>query len=432
MFIFWDLKKAFDKVPRPAMWAVLARFGCPPDFVTLVRGLHDGMVGRVCHQSSLSGPFSINGGLKQGCVLAPTCFSLYTAAMLNEIPPDTPTIDLQFRMDGGVFNLARLRAKTKTTKTLLREMQYADDNATPGQTAEDLQRTATTYNTVYERFGMQVNTDKTKALIQHPPGQILPNINTTINEHTLEDVEQFSYLGSILSSTPTCKKDVENRIRAAHSAYGRLSCRVFNNHALTMATKIMVFQAIVLSTLLYACETWTLYRSDIQSLERFQQYKLRQILKIPWESHTTNVAVLNQASVTSVEATIIHHRLRWAGHVQRMEPFRLPKIMLYGELANGTRPRGAPKLRYKDQLKRTLALTNIDPSSWEQTARDRATWRRAVHHGTTAFEEKRKENEEAKRRRRRERQEQPRPPPTLPCELCPRLFHHRLGLSSHI
>ncbi|KAK3874529.1 hypothetical protein Pcinc_020547 [Petrolisthes cinctipes] len=226
---------------------------------------------------------------------------------------------------------------------------------------------------------MQVNTDKTKALIQHPPCQILPNINTTINEHTLEEVDQFSYLESILTSTPTCKKDVENRIRAAPSAYGRLSCRVFNNHALTMATKIMVFQAIVLSTLLYAYETWTLYRSDIQSLERFQQYKLRQILKIPWESHTTNIAVLNQASVTSVEATIIHHRLRWAGHVQRMEPFRLPKIMLYGELANGTRPRGAPELRYKDQLTRILALTNIDPSSWEQTARDRATWRRAVH-----------------------------------------------------
>ncbi|KAK4311112.1 hypothetical protein Pmani_017389 [Petrolisthes manimaculis] len=44
-----------------------------------------------------------------------------------------------------------------------------------------------------------------------------------------------------------------------------------------------------------------------------------------------------------------------------MEPSLLPKIMLYGELANGTRQRGAPKLRYKDQLKRTLALTNIDP-----------------------------------------------------------------------
>ncbi|XP_076061565.1 uncharacterized protein LOC143037317 [Oratosquilla oratoria] len=358
MFIFWDLKKAFDKVPRPAMWAVLARFGCPPDFVTLVRALHDEMVGRVCHQNSLSEPFPINGGLKQGCVLAPTCFSLYTAAMLNEIPPDTPSIDLRFRMDGGVFNLARLRARTKTTICPVRELQYADDNATPGQTAEDLQSLADAYNAAYERFGMQVNTDKTKILVQHPPGLLLPNTNTIVNGQPLEEVDQFTYLGSILTSTPTCKKDVENRIKAAHSAFGQL-----NYHALTMATKIMVFKAVVLSTLLYACETWTLYRSDIQNLERFQQYKLRQILNITWESRTTNLEVLDRASMTSVEATIIHHRLRWAGHVHRMDPSRLPKKMLYGELANGTRKRGAPKLRYKEQLKRTLAMINIDPSS---------------------------------------------------------------------
>ena len=432
MFIFWDLKKAFDKVPRLAMWAVLSRFGCPPNFVTLVRALHDGMVGRVCHQNSLSDPFPINGGLKQGCVLAPTCFSLYTAAMLNEIPPDTPSIDLRFRMDGGVFNLARLRARTKTTTCSVRELQYADDNATPSQTAEDLQMLADTYNTAYERFGMQVNTEKTKTLVQHPPGLLLPNTNIIVNGQPLEEVDQFPYLGSILTSTPTCKRDVDNRIRAAHSAFGRLSCRVFNNHALTITTKIMVFKAVVLSTLLYACETWTLYRSDIKVLERFQQYKLRQILKIPWESHTTNQEVLRRASMTSVEATITHHRLRWVGHIHRMDPSRLPKKMLYGELTNGIRPRGAPKMRYKDQLKRTLAMANIDPSSWEQAARDRTIWRRAIRRGTTEFEEKRRESEEAKRRRRKERLEQPRPPPALPCERCPRLFHHRLGLTSHL
>jgi len=86
------LKKAFDKVSRPAMWAVLAHFGCPEDFITLICALHDGMVGRVCHQSILSEPFPITGGLKQGCVLAPNCFSLYVAAMLNEVPPSSPGI----------------------------------------------------------------------------------------------------------------------------------------------------------------------------------------------------------------------------------------------------------------------------------------------------------------------------------------------------
>ena len=431
MFIFWDLKKAFDKVPRPAMWAVLDRFGCPPDFITLIRALHDGMFGRVCHQNSLSDLFSINNGLKQGCVLAPTLFSLYGAAMLNEIPPETPSVDLRYRMDGGIFNLARLRARTKTSTISVRELQYADDNATPSQTADDLQNMANAYNSAYERFGMQVNTNKTKALIQHPPGHIIPITNITIDNQPLEEVDQFPYLGSILTSTPTCKKDIENRIRAAHSAYGRLSYRVFNNHALTIGTKIMVFRAVVLSTLLYACEAWTLYRSDIKRLESFQQSKLRQILKIKWESRTTNNTVLKRASLTSVEATIMHHRLRWAGHVLRMDPSRLPKILLYSELADGTRPRGAPKRRYKDQLKHTLLLTGIDPSSWEETARDRTAWRRIVRDGTSAFEVSRTQKEEEKRRRRKERHEQPRPPPTLPCDQCPRLFHHRLGLLSH-
>lgn len=140
-----------------------------------------------------------------------------------------------------------------------------------------------------------------------------------------------------------------------------------------------------------------IYRSEIKMLERFQQLKLRQILNISWESYTTNTEVLNRASVSSVEATIIHHRLRWAGHVYRMDPSRLPKKILYGELAIGTRPRGAPKMRYKVQLKRTLTLTNISSSSWEETARDRITWRRSIRDGIADFEAKRRENEEARR-----------------------------------
>ena len=114
--------------------------------------------------------------------MAPTCFSLYTAAILNEIPPDTPSIDLRFRMDGGIFNLARLRARTKTTLCAVRELQYADDNATPGQTVKNLQTLADLYNSADEWFGMQVNTDKTKVLVQHPPGLMLQNLNTTIND----------------------------------------------------------------------------------------------------------------------------------------------------------------------------------------------------------------------------------------------------------
>jgi len=47
----------------------------------------------------------------------------------------------------------------------------------------------------------------------------------------------------------------------------------------------------------------------------------------------------------SIEKTIIQAQLRWTGHVARMNEIRLPKRILYGELALGKRSRGHPKAR---------------------------------------------------------------------------------------
>ena len=128
MQIFWDLRKAFDKVPRPAMWLTLAKFICPDRFINLIRTLHDGMMARVIQQGNVSETFEINGGLKQGCVLDPTLFALYTAATMNEIPFDAPSVEIRYRLDGGLFKLSRLRSRTKTTLHDFRELQYADDS----------------------------------------------------------------------------------------------------------------------------------------------------------------------------------------------------------------------------------------------------------------------------------------------------------------
>ena len=165
-------------------------------------------------------------------------------------------------------------------------------------------------------------------------------------------------------------------------------------------------------------------------LECFQQQKLRQILGIRWESHTTNIEVLQRASAKSVEACIAQHRLRWAGHILRMEDTRLPKIMLFGELANGSRPRGRPKLRYRDQLKSTLNAAGIGHRSWEETARDRPAWRRAIRDGASIIESNRVWKEEERRRERRERLRQPPPQPTILYPHCRCLFSHRLGLAT--
>ena len=68
-------------------------------------------------------------------------------------------------------------------------------------------------------------------------------------------------------------------------------------------------------------------------------------------------------------------RLRWLGHVRRMNDDRIPKTLLYGELSAEKRNLGRPQLRYRDVRKRDMNELNIDKNKWEELATDRSNWR---------------------------------------------------------
>jgi len=65
---------------------------------------------------------------------------------------------------------------------------------------------------------------------------------------------------------------------------------------------------------------------------------LRQILRISWMSYVSNDVIRERCQQPSMEALIRQKRLRWLGHVQRMDiDVRLPKQLLWGRLSKGTR-----------------------------------------------------------------------------------------------
>ena len=79
---------------------------------------------------SLSGIFPINNGVKQGCVLVPTLFSIFFSIMLHEAKEDLPEgIYIRFRTEGSFFNLRRFLARTKTIEEFITELLFADDCA---------------------------------------------------------------------------------------------------------------------------------------------------------------------------------------------------------------------------------------------------------------------------------------------------------------
>ena len=127
---FVDLTKAFGTDSRDGLWKIMAKLSCPPRFIAaMVRQFHDGMKARVQNDGEeFSEPFEVTDGVKQGCVMAPTLFSMMFSAMLMDAFQDSNTgFPIRYRFDGNIFNLRRLQAKTKVQTDVLDEFLYADD-----------------------------------------------------------------------------------------------------------------------------------------------------------------------------------------------------------------------------------------------------------------------------------------------------------------
>ena len=211
----------------------------------------------------------------------------------------------------------------------------------------------------------------------------------------------------------------------------RLATRVWENPKLTTKSKMAVYDACFVSTLLYGSEAWTTYSKQEQKLNSFHPRSLRRILGISWGDKVPNTEVLDRAGVPTMYTLLRQRRMRWIGRVRRMEDGSISKDILYGELAVGKRPRGRPQLRYKDVCKRDMRALEIDPESWEDIAADRSSWRCLLHKQPKEGEEKITNEAIEKRTRRKEKTTTDSAASTHICYSCGKDCHSRIGLISH-
>ena len=353
---FIDLTKAFDLVSRSGLFKLLRKIGCPPHLLAIISSFHENMHSMVNYNGSTSEAFKVSSGVKQGCILAPTFFSIFFSMLLQYAFKNCREgVFLHTRSDGKLLNITRLRVKTKVTKVLIREMLFADDAAVVSHT-EGLQQLVSRLSHACNEFGLKISLKKMNVMAQdsgHPP-------TIAIDGYNLEVVENFTYLGSTISNSLSIDVEVNSRIAKATAVMATLNQRVWNNSSLTEKTRIYIHQACVLSTLLYGSESWTTYARHEKKLNSSHQRWLRRILHIKWQDKISNTEVLERTNMRSMYTTLCERRLRWLGHVKRMDPGRKPKDLLYCELVEGSRHAGRPKLRFKDVCKRDMKWCNID------------------------------------------------------------------------
>ena len=119
-------------------------------------------------------------------------------------------------------------------------------------------------------------------------------------------------------------------------------------------------------------------------------------------------------------------------HVIRMEDNRLPKQLMFAELASRKRKQGGPLKRLKDCVKASISHAEITPKELEPCANDRTGWRAVTRHATETFEERRRTQIEEARERRKASADAPRSFDLFPYPHCPRTCKSRIGLHSHL
>ncbi|XP_029634968.1 uncharacterized protein LOC115210504 [Octopus sinensis] len=228
---FIDLSKAFDRVSRELLWDILAQYGCPDKFIRILKLLHDNMHARVQ-----------TDGVKQGCVIAPTLFTIFIATVLHIIRDDLPPgIEISYRMDGKLFNLARLKSTSKTIARSLLDFQYADDNSVAAHREYHLQQILNAFHHAYTKLGLSINIKKTHLLYQSPPNaRVYDPPSIQLEGIPLENVNHFCYLGSHLSAMVDLSDEIQHRLKCAGTAFGKLRTRVFADRDIRTETKLMV------------------------------------------------------------------------------------------------------------------------------------------------------------------------------------------------
>ena len=297
---FVDLTKAFDTVSRDGLWKIMAKFGCPPRYIAMVRQLHDGVQARVQNDGEYSEPFPVTKEVKQGCVMAPKLFSMMFSAMLTDAFQDVDAgFPIRYRFDGKLLNLRRLQIKSKVKTDVVDKLLYADDLAENAKSEEKMQGAVDRMSKACDNFQLTISTKKNEVVHQPAPGKLYSEPTITVNGQNFKLLINSPILEALSPEQCTLMMRLQPELRRPD-----FSTNVWERNGIRLDAKLKVYKAVVLPTVLYACETWTVYQRHAEKLNHFHLSCLRKLLKIRWQDKIPDTEVLKKAKMQSVHTLL--------------------------------------------------------------------------------------------------------------------------------
>ena len=215
---------------------------------------------------------------------------------------------------------------------------------------ELLDKTSTTY-------GMQISAEKTKLMTNNTNG-ISSNIR--VNGEKLETVQSFKYLGAIVTEERSMP-EIRSRIAHTIAALTKLKI-IWDDKNIDLSSNIRLLRSLIMSILLYSCETWTLSAEIERKIQTVEMRRFRRLLGISHKDHITNEDVRSRiwkaiGSYEELLSTVKRRKMKWYGHVTRASG--LAKTVLQCTV-RGERRRGRQRKRWEDNIRDWTGLELSD------------------------------------------------------------------------
>lgn len=333
----------------------MRHYGIPNKIVTMVKNTYVGMTSKVVHEGKLSESFEVNTGVRQGCLLSPFLFLLAIDYIMKNVT--------EGHRNGIQWTLWKQ----------LDDLDFADDLALLSHSKTQMQNKTEKLLHESKQMGLNIHKGKTKIL------KVNDNCNEPVKleQEPIEEVETFTYLGSIVDKLGGTDADIKKRISKARAVFIQLK-NIWKSKEIGRNTKLRLFNSNVKSVLLYGAETWRTTKANHQKVQTFINTCLRRILNIHWPEKISNEDLWQRTQQRPIAEEIVRRRWGWLGHTLRKPSNNITRQSLTWN-PQGKRKRGRPRNTWRRDLDKDVAETGM---GWRQVvvaAQDRRRWRYVVN-----------------------------------------------------